>query len=269
MGKLVCFNSEQHMIQDPISSGAERDATRVDPCGHKGAAYGTGNAAFRHHHVGHLLHRIGAALPRLLGGQDLIRESRAIEQMCWRELEYEKQPIFDGVLPDFLLVNGAGRPVDVSTPTDPVILAARMAALEPSPLPALSRVRTNLEGLARLLGFTAFEFQWLLWSYCVRRFGSAVLPVIPFRDELHGCEVLALLAKMPMHAVQDAVESRRLRTLGLLHGGDTDSAAMPSMLSGWLSATDQFADWIEQPYASDSDLLTALCQAQISLMTPR
>lgn len=188
--------------------------------------------------------------------------------MCWRELEYEKQPIFDGVLPDFLLVNGAGRPLHVSIPTDPVILAARMAALEPSPLPALSRVGTNLEGLARLLGFTAFEFQWLLWSYCVRRFGSAVLPVVPLRDELHGCEVLALLANMPMDTVQDAVESRRLHTLGLLHGGDTDSA-MPSMLSGWLSATDQLADWIEQPYASDSDLLTALCKAQVSLTASR
>ncbi|WP_146191283.1 hypothetical protein [Acidovorax sp. HMWF018] len=256
------------MIQDPISGSAEGDATRLDPCGHKRAAYGTGNAAFRHHHVGHLLHRIGMALPRLLHGQDLIRESRAIEQMCWRELEYENQPIFDGVLPDFLLINRAGRPVHFSIPTDPVILAARMAALKPSPLPALSRVGTNLEGLARLLDFTAFEFQWLLWSYCVRCFGSAILPVVPLRDELHGCEVLALLADMPVGAVQDAVESRRLHTLGLLHGGDTDTA-MPSVVSGWLLATEQFADWIEQPYASDSDLLIALCQAQVSLTPSR
>ena len=32
---------------------------------------------------------------------------------------------------------------------------------------------------------------------------------------------------------------------------------MPSLLSGWLSATDQFAEWIEQPYDSDTDLLIA------------
>ena len=256
------------MTQDLIPSGAERDATGLEPCGRSGAANAPGNAAFRRHHMSRLLHRIGVVLPRLLDGQELIRESGAIEQRCWCELGYEQQPIFDGDLPAFLMVDGDGYPVASSSPTDPMKLASRMAALEPSPLPALSRIGTNLEGLARLLGFTAFEFQWLLWSYCVRRFGSAILPVVPLRDELHGCEVLALLANVPMDAVQDAVESRRLHTLGLLHGGDTDSA-MPSRLSGWLAATDQFADWIEQPYASDSDLLTALCQAQISLMASR
>ena len=88
------------------------------------------------------------------------------------------------------------------------------------------------------------------------------------RDALHGCEVLALLADVPIDAVQDVVASRRLHTWGLLDGRNADSDK-PSFLSGWLSATDQFADWIEQPYASDSDLLTALCQAQFSLTASR
>ena len=126
----------------------------------------------------------------------------------------------------------------------------------------------NLDSLARLLNLTSFEFQWLLWSYCVRRFGRAILPVIPIRSKPHGCEVLALLSEMPVDAVRDAVASRRLRTWGMLDGGDAD-AAMPSVLSGWLLATDQFADWIEQPYDSDTDLLIALCQAQVSLPASR
>jgi len=94
------------------------------------------------------------------------------------------------------------------------------------------------------------------------------LPVIQLRDATYGCEVLALLAGLPMDAAQDAVASRRLYTWGFLdaHGADGE---MPSLLSGWLSATDQFPDWIEQPYASDSELLTALCKAQVSLMASR
>ena len=88
------------------------------------------------------------------------------------------------------------------------------------------------------------------------------------RDALQGCEVLALLADVPIDAVQDAVASRRLHTWSFLNGISADGE-MPSLLSGWLSATDQFADWIEQQYASDSDLLTALCQAQVSLTASR
>ena len=256
------------MTNDLIPGSAERDANGHDPCGRNGTVYAPGNAAFRRHHMSRLLHRIGVVLPRLLDGQELIRESGAIEQRCWCELRYEQQPIFDGDLPAFLMVDGDGYPVASSSPTDPMKLASRMAALEPSPLPALSRIGTNLEGLARLLGFTAFEFQWLLWSYCVRRFGSAILPVVLLRDELHGCEVLALLANVPMDAVQDAVASRRLHTWDLLDGGDA-AGAMPSMLSGWLLATDQFVKWIEQPYASDTDLLIALCLAQVSLPASR
>ena len=228
----------------------------------------TCNAAFRRHHMSCLLHRIGVVLPRLLDGQELIRESRAIEQMCWRELGYEKQPVFDGDLPAFLMVDGDGYPVALSSPADPVELATRMAALEPSKPPAESCIGTNLDMLARLMKLTPFEFQWLRWSYCIRRFGGAILPVIPVRDGRHGCNVLALLCDVPLDAVRSAVTSRRLFTWGLVDGGDA-AGAMPSMLSGWLSATDQFAEWIEQPYASDTDLLKALCQAQVTLMASR
>ena len=256
------------MTNDLIPGSAERDANGHDPCGRNGAAYAPGNAAFRRHHMGRLLHRIGVVLPRLLDGQDLIRESRAIEQRCWREIEYEVQPIFDGDLPAFLMVDGDGYPVALSSPADPVELATRLSALAPSPPPTSSSIGTNLDTLARLLNFTPFESQWLRWSYCVRRFGRAILPVIPLRDATHGCDVLALLSEMPVEAVQGAVAPRRLHTWGFLDGMGSDGA-MPSMLSGWLSATDQFVDWIELPYTSDTELLIALCQAQVSLPVPR
>lgn len=77
-----------------------------------------------------LLHRVGVVLPHLLDGQDVIRESRAIEQRCWRELGYAKWPIFDGGLLAFLMVNGDGYPVELSSPADPVEVASRLAALE-------------------------------------------------------------------------------------------------------------------------------------------
>ena len=223
----------------------------------------TCNAAFRRHHMGRLLHRMGTLLPHWLNGPDLARGCRDLEQLCWRELGYQRQPVFDGDLPPFLMVNADGYSANLSMPTAPAKLAARMAALELSPLPQYSLVGTNLSALARLLNFTPFEFQWLLWSYCIRRVGHAILPVIPVRDERDGCEVLALLCEMPLDAVRSAVASRRLHTWGLLDGGDV-AGAMPCMLSGWLSATDRFADWIEQPYASVADLMKALCQAQVS-----
>ena len=256
------------MTKDLNGGGAERDATELDPCGRNGAAYAPGNAAFRRHHMSRLLNRVGVVLPCILDGQDLIRESRAIDQRCWRELGYEKQPIFDGDLPAFLMVDGDGYPVALSSPADPIELANRLAALEPSKPPAESCIGTNLDTLARLLNLTPFECRWLRWSYCVRRIGRAILPVIPLRDATHVCNMLALLCEMPVDAVRDAVASLRLHNWGLLDGGDADGA-MPSVLSGWLSATDQFADWIEQPYASDTDLLKALCRAQVSLMASR
>lgn len=229
------------MTKDLIPGSAARDETGLEPCGHNGPAYAQGNAAFRRHHMGRLLHRIGVVLPRLLDGQDLIRESRCIEQICWRELGYEMQPIFDGDLPDFLMIDADGFPVHLPIPTAPVELVTRMAALAPPPLPAVSCLGTNLDTLARLLNLTPFECRWLLWSYCVRRFGSAILPVITLRNNERGGDVLSLLCEMPVDAVRDAVASRRLHTWGLLDGIGSDGA-MPSLLSGWLSATDQFAE---------------------------
>lgn len=228
----------------------------------------TCNAAFRRNHMGRLLHRMGTLLPQWLNGPDLARECCDLEQLCWRELGYPRQPIFDGDLPPFLMMGADGYSADLSMPTAPAELADRMAALEPPPLPPSSLAGKNFIALSRLLSLTQFELQWLLWSYCIRRFGRAILPVIPMRDDRHGCEVLALLAGMPMDAVQDAVALRRLHAWGLLDGISA-GGAMPSMLSGWLAATDQFADWIEQPYASDTDLLKALCQAQVSSMASR
>lgn len=168
--------------------------------------------------------------------------------------------LFDG--------DGDGHPCDLSVPTEPVKLTARMANLAPSSSLTSSSIGTNLDTLTRLLNLTPFESQWLPWSYTVRRFGRAILPVVPLRDSTHGCDVLALLADMPMGAVQDTVASSRLHSWGFLNGRGGDGE-MPSFLSGWLSATDQFADWVEQPYASDSDLLTALCQAYVSLTASR
>lgn len=248
------------MTKDLSLSSVGGNAPTLAPCGQNGSSYAAGNAAFRRHHMGRLLHRIRGLLPGWLNGQELIRESRQMEQRCWRELGYAKQPIFDGDLPAFLMVNADGHPVELSIPTAPVELATRMATLELSPPPAESCIGTNLDTLARLLNLTPFEYQWLRWSYCVRCFGRAMLPVIQLRDNEHGCDVLALLCEMPVDAVRDAVASRRLHAWGLLDGGDVDGS-MPSMLSGWLLATDHFSEWIEHPYDSDTDLLKALPQA--------
>lgn len=223
----------------------------------------TRNAALRQHHMGRLLHRIGALLPHWLKGPDLARECCDLERLCWRELGYPQQPVFDGDLPPFLMVGADGYSANLSMPAAPAELADRMAALEPSRLPPSSLAGKNFSALARLLNLTPFESQWLLLSYSVRRFGQAILPVIPLRDATHVCHVLALLCEMPMDAVQDAMASRRLYTWDFLDGIGADGE-IPSVLSGWLSATDQFADWIEQPYASDSDLLIALCNARVS-----
>jgi hypothetical protein len=224
------------------------------------------NKIFRRHHVSQLLHRLGEQLPQWLSGEELIREIRAIEQVCWRELGYEKRPVFDGDLPDFLI--DADYPSVFSSPADPIELAGKLSSLKLLPPHAGSHVGTNLDMLARLLNCTPFERLWLLWSYCIRRFGRAILPVIALRDHRHAYEVLARLADMPVDAVRDAVASRRLYAWGFLDGIGP-AGELPLILSGWLSATNQFADCIEQPYASDSGLLTALCQMQVSLMATR
>lgn len=202
-------------------------------------------------------------MPRWLDGQALIRESRSIERLCWRDLEYAEQPIFDNDLPAFLIEDKNGAPRDLMIPTVPVELAARMAAARPSALPASSPLGTNLSTLERLLNLSAFESQWLIWGCCLRRYGHAILPVIPLRDDRHAWEVLAVLCEVPMGMVRQAMSSRRLCAWGLLDDGGAQGA-MP-VLSGWLLASEQFVEWIEQPYASDADLLMALCKAHVSL----
>jgi len=213
--------------------------------------------------MGRLLHRIGAQLPRWQEGQALIRESRSIERLCWRDLGYAEQPIFEGDLPAFLMEDENGAPRDLMIPAVPVELATRMAAARPSALPASSPLGTNLSTLQRLLNLSAFESQWLTWGCCLRRYGHAILPVIPLRDDRHACEVLAVLCEVPMGMVRQAMSSRRLCAWGFLDDGDAQGA-MP-VLSGWLLASEQFVEWIEQPYASEADLLMALCKARISL----
>ena len=229
-------------------------------------SHGSGNTEFHHHHMGRLLHRVGAQLPRWLDGQALIRESRSIEQLCWRDLGYAEQPIFENNLPVFLMEDQNGTPRDLIVPTAPAELATRMAAARPSALPASSPLGTNLSTLGRLLNLSAFETQWLIWGCCVRRYGRAILPVIPLRDDRHACEVMAVLCEMPVRMVRQAVSSRRLYAWGFLDGGGAEGA-MPLALSGWLLASDQFVEWIEQPYTSDADLLMALCKARVSLPT--
>ena len=88
--------------------------------------------------------------------------------------------------------------------------------------------------------------------------------MIPLRDDQHACEVLAVLCEMPVEMVRQAVSSRRLYAWGFLDDGGAEGA-MPLTLSGWLLASDQFVEWIEQPHASDADLLMALCKAHVSL----
>ncbi len=228
----------------------------------------TRNAAFRRHQTARLLHRLGTLLPHWLAGEELVHESRAMEQMCWRELGYPRQPIFDGDLPRFMVTDADGLPFSLSMPKAPVELAVQMATLEPPPLPASSPIGANSDILVSLLRLTPFESHWLLWSYCIRRFGRAIVPVIHICDQQHGCEVLALMCELPVDVVRDAVASRRLHAWGFLDDIGANGE-MPALLSGWLSATDQFAEWIEQPYDSDTDLLIALCQAQVSLPASR
>ena len=105
------------------------------------------------------MHRVGAQLPQWLDGQALIRESRNIEQLCWRDLGYAKQPIFENDLPVFLMEDEDGTPRDLRAPTAPVGLATRMAAVRPSALPSSSSLGANLNTLGKLLNLSAFETQ--------------------------------------------------------------------------------------------------------------
>lgn len=246
-------------MRDFTSSGAA--ALAPDPRGRHGPAYAPGNAAFRRHHMGRLLHRCGMLLPRWLTGPALLAACRSLEQTCWRELGHATVPLFDGDLPAFLMVDADGRSRALSEPMEPAVLAARLAVAIPSPLPASSPVGTNLERLARLLRLTPFESQWLLWAYGLTRFGPGLLPVIPVADERQCCERLALLCDVPLDVVRDAVAARRLHAWGLLEG--MRDATGPSSLTDWLSASYPFVEWIEPSYASDADLVSVLCQAHV------
>ncbi len=223
---------------------------------------------FLRHHLDCLLFQIGVRLPCWLDGSILIRESRNLEQHCWRKLGYAKQPVFEGDLPDFLMTDGGGNAVNISNPTDPAVLANRMAISKPSPMLEKSHTGANFKKLGQLLSLTPFELQWLVWACCVRHFGIAILPVVPLRDRGHGCEVLAQLCDVPVAVVQYIVTARRLYTWGFLADSGDDRDA-PLVLSDWLIATSQFVECIEQPYVSDLDLLVAICQAQVSLMASR
>ncbi len=73
---------------------------------------------YRRHHMGHLLHRMGALLPLWLNGPDLVRECRESERLCWRELGYSQSPVFESDLPPFLMTNADGDIAHLSSPTD-------------------------------------------------------------------------------------------------------------------------------------------------------
>ena len=107
-------------------------------------------------------------------------------------------------------------------------------------LPALALAASPLlAGLLRRRGVRA-----VLWSYL-----SVVIT-------LTGALGLWLLTASPE------------RVQGLLEGRGMDMSTV-KQVSGWLLASDQFVEWIEQPYTSDADLLMALCKAHVSLTASR
>ena len=87
------------------------------------------NAAFRSHHMGRLLHKIGVLLPVWMDGQSLAEASRHIEELCWSHLGYVQRPIFDGHLPPFMMTDANGDSVSLSMPTDPKVLAFKLAVV--------------------------------------------------------------------------------------------------------------------------------------------
>lgn len=262
------------MKTDLFPDSADDGTRPLDPCGRDGPAYDPGNVAFRRHHMGRILRRIGMILPQLLDGQELVQAARHMEYFGWRELDHAKPPIFDGDIPPFLLLDEHGAPRAVlSQPMEPVELAAKFASLEQRSSRSPSPVGANLQTLARLFNFTPVENQWLLCAYCRQRFGRGILPTVLLRNEEHGVAILALLWEMPVDAVRDAVSPNRLRALGLLGGPQIDGAdghgAAITSLGDWLSTTWHFLEWIEQPYPSDAAFLTALRQAQLSFQASR
>ena len=214
------------------------------------------NYAFRRHHMGRLLSRIGSMLPQWLDGTELAHAARDIERMCWRELGYRKAPLFPGDVPPFLLRDQNGLPTEepLQDPMLPKELAAHLAALEQSASPGPSLLESNLQTLARLLNLTPVESEWLLWSYCFTRFAP---PTIPLRSEEHAWSVLAAVLAVSSDAIRGRKFPHRLQVTGIL-----EAPQLPANggleLSDWLRCTSHFMDAVEAIHPSEAALWNAL-----------
>lgn len=206
--------------------------------------------------MGRLLHRIGSMLPQWLDGPELILGAKDIERMCWRELGYEKTPLFEGDAPPFLLRDDNGHPTDppLQEPMPPTKLAARMAALEPSAPPGPSPVETNLQTLARLLNLTSAESEWVLCSYCFTRFTP---PTIPLRSEEHAWSVMAAVLAVSPEAIWGRKSPHRLQIMGILKPPQFP-ANRGLDLSDWLTCSPHFMEAVEASHPSEAALWNAL-----------
>lgn len=214
------------------------------------------NKAFRRHHLGRLLRLIGSILPQWLDGPELVLAARDIERLCWRELGYEKAPLFEGDVPPFLLRDENGRPTrePLQDPMPPTELAARLAALEPSAPPDPSLLESNFQTLARLLNLTPAESEWLLWSYCFTRFTP---PTIPLRSEDHAWSVLAKVLAVSPDEIRGHKSPHRLQVTGLLKAPQLP-ANRGLELSDWLRCTPHFMEAVEARHPSEAALWNAL-----------
>jgi len=214
------------------------------------------NKAFRHHHMGSLLGRIGSMLPQWLDGPELALAAKDIQRMCWRELGYGKAPLFPGDVPPFLLHDENGRPTGepVQEAIPPTELAARLAALEPSAPPGPSVLASNFQTLARLLNLTPAESEWLIWSYCFTRFAP---PTIPLRSEEHAWSVLAAVLAVSSDAIGGRKSPHRLHVMGILKAPQLP-ANRGLELSDWLRCTPHFIDAVEASHPSEATLWSAL-----------
>lgn len=244
-----------------IRPGTAAEGDRLwDPCGRGGHADHPGNKAFRRHHMGRLLRRIGSMLPQWLDGPELAHAARDIERMCWRELRYTKAPLFEGDVPPFLLQDENGCPTGepLQEPLPPTELAARLAALEPSAPAVSSPVETNLQMLAQWLHLTSVESEWLLWAYCFTWFAP---PTIALRSEDHAGSVLAAVLAVPPESIRDSGVPHRLQGMGMLKAPRLGVQGRGLLLSDWLTCTTYFMNAMEVVYPGDAALWSAL-QAQ-------
>ena len=214
------------------------------------------NYAFRRHHMGRLLGRIGSMLPQWLDGTELAHAARDIERMCWRELGYRKAPLFPGDVPPFLLRDQNGLPTEepLQDPMLPKELAAHLAALEQSAPPGPSLLESNLQTLARLLNLTPAESEWVLWSYCFTRFTP---PTIALRSEDHAWSVLAEILAVSPDEIRGHKSPHRLQVTGILEAPQLP-ANRGLELSDWLRCTPHFMDALEAGHPSETALWSAL-----------